>query len=157
MWETRIPKTPIHSVLHPKRDMKKSEAYTRFVSMRPDSVETEEWLQTIREEEAKVLSRLHQELIQRMVDKASANITSTLEMPDPETEEQDRIVEDEGTYRIQFTDGSALVIGSEVNGFYITLGIHSSRVPDDDEFQGFRFIEEENGLNGQHLPMASFN
>lgn len=43
-------------------------------------------------------------------------ITSTLnsDMPDPETDEQEDIVEDEATYRIEFPDWSAIVLGTEV-------------------------------------------
>ena len=32
------------------------------------------------------------------------------------------------------------------------LEIHSSRLPDDDPFQGFRYVDREGDLYGQHLP-----
>ena len=114
-------------------------------------------MQLIRRREAEALADVHQELFQRMRDRAGAKITSTLDMPDPETIEQENIVEDEGTWRIEFNDGSALVVGSEVYGYSITLGIHSSRLPDSDPFQGFRFITEDDSHEGHHLPREALN
>lgn len=125
--------------------------------MKPQKVEAEEWMEVIRQEEAEALAELHQELFRRMRERAGARITTTLDMPDPETSEQIDIVEDEGTWRIEFRDGSALVIGSEVYGFSITLGIHSSRLSESDPFQGFRFIVEDDGQISQHLPKEILN
>ena len=51
-----------------------------------------------------------------MVEEAGATIDSILGMPDPETIEQKVIVEEGGTCRIQFGDGSALVVSTEDNG-----------------------------------------
>ncbi len=137
--------------------MSESEKFRNIVSVKPDNVEAEEWIQKLRLAEAEALAELHKKMFKQMVDEAGAAITSTLEMQDPVTDEQVDIVEDEGTYRIQFRDGSALVIGSEVWGFHITLGIHSSRLPEEDPFQGFRYVDKENGLDGQQFPRETIN
>ena len=137
--------------------MSESEKIRNIVSVKPDKMEAEKWLQKIRKAEAEALAAVHRKIFRQMVDEDGAVFTSTLEMQDPETSEQENIVEEEGTYRIQLDDGSALVAGSEANGFHITLGIHSSRLPDDDPFQGFQFVDEENGLEGQQFPRETIN
>ena len=91
--------------------------------------------------EAEALAEVHRKLLGRMVEASGVTITSMLEMTDPETVEQAVNGEVEGTCRIRFGDGLALVVSPEDNGYHVTLGIHSSRLPDDDPFQGFRFVE----------------
>lgn len=114
-------------------------------------------MEQIRYEEALALAELHRQIIKRMRDSAGATFSSSAELPAPKTIAQEDILEDEGDFRIKFQDGSAIVIGSEAHGFHMTLGIHSSRVEDDDPFQGFRFITTDADLDGYHLPKQVLN
>ncbi len=121
-----------------------------------EAVEAERWMSFIRKEEARVLAQLHHDLIQKMKQEAGAWMRHIEELPDPETREQEDILEDEGTYRLEFPDGSALVLGEEVNGLHITYGFHRSRIGED-SYQGFRHVEEDNELNGMQRPAPTVN
>ncbi|MDE0280854.1 MAG: hypothetical protein OXN16_07190 [Gammaproteobacteria bacterium] len=46
--------------------MTKTPNISRLNPMRPDNVQAEDWMKTIRQEEAKALSELHQFMIERI-------------------------------------------------------------------------------------------
>lgn len=92
-----------------------------------------------------------------MVEEAGATIDSILVMPDPETIGQEVIVEEGGICQIQFGDGTALVDGTDANGYHVGLGFHSFRLPNDDLIQEFRFVAGKNGREGQQRPRGTLN